>query len=312
MKARLIANPNALHGSTDLQDACRHLAEHGWSVELSETQSAGDATRLAREAGESGFDVVVACGGDGTINEVVNGLVGTGAILGVIPLGTSNMWATKVGLPKNPVDAAEALRTGCLHRVDVGQAEDRYFFVMAGVGLVTEMLKDPPSRIKEQLGGLVFLLNGLRKAFSFRGTRAIISLDGHRIRRWVRAIVIGNLPLDRGPVTITPDATVDDGLLDVAIFSSRLGVLEMHKQILRVLFRRPDVKAGYEVFQVRDMRIWTSQRLDVQTDGELHVQTPVRIRVLPKALTVLVPRPLADRPFSSDEAEPLPAGRPAG
>lgn len=304
MKARLIVNPKARQGGVNLDQVLDRLRERGWDVDRVETTGPGAAVDLAREAAAGNLEVVVACGGDGTINEVVNGLATTGTALGVIPLGTANVFAAEMGIPKNPVEAADALVDGRIREVDLGLAGDRYFLLMAGIGLDAEVIQSVPPTLKKQFGVAAFVMNGVRKVFGFQGERAILAVDGTRYRRWLRLAVIGNTRLYGGLVTMTHDARIDDGWLDVAIFSNRGGWVGMTRQLLQVLLRRPDAKSGYEYIRGRSIRVWTLHRIGVQVDGEWIGQTPMHFQVAPLALRVLLPHPVPRGPFSdSDLAE---------
>ncbi len=136
-RAMIIFNPAAGQAGSlqgDLEASCDLLNEYGWQVELRPTQAAGDGTRIAREAAQAGYDAVIAAGGDGTINEIVNGLAGSQTALGVLPVGTVNVWAREIGLPLQPRATTEALLRTHVRSIDLGRAGDRYFLLMAGVG----------------------------------------------------------------------------------------------------------------------------------------------------------------------------------
>ena len=301
MRTRLIINPKARQGGLDLEQVIARLRQRGWDVDAVETSRAGEAIDLAHSAAADGCELVVACGGDGTINEVVNGLVGTKAALGVIPLGTANVWAIEMGIPRRPIEAADALVDGRIRQVDLGRAGDRYFLLMAGIGLDAEVLKAVPPALKKRFGIVAFFLHGVHKVIGFRGERAIILIDGVPYRRWLRLAVVSNTRLYGGMFSMTHQALIDDGLLDVVLFSNRNGLIGTVRQFVRLLLRRPDTKAGYDYFQGRSVRIWTRHRLPVQVDGELHCETPITIRIEPRVLKVLLPHPLPHGPFSDSE-----------
>ena len=301
MRARLVINPKARQGGIDLERVISRLRERDWDVDSVETGGPGEAIDLARSAAAEGCQVVVACGGDGTINEVVNGLAGSEAALGVIPLGTANVWAVEMGIPRQPIEAADALADGRIRRVDLGQAGDRYFLLMTGIGLDAEVVKAVPPALKKRFGIAAFFIHAVHKLIGFRGERAIILIDGIPYRRWLRLAVISNTRLYGGMFTMTHQALIDDGLLDVVIFSNRNGLIGTARQFVRLLLRRPDTKAGYDYLQGRSIRIWTRHRLSVQVDGELYCETPITVRVEPLSLKVLLPHPLPRGPFSDSE-----------
>jgi len=264
VKAQLIYNARAgqLDERRDLEKAVHYLEEQRWQVSWRETHGPSDATTYAREATAQGCPVAIAAGGDGTVGEVVNGLVGSDTALGVLPIGTSNVWAKEVGIPSAPyllhpqvraslgvgapwlLQAARVLVEGQRVRVDVGRVNDRHFLLWAGVGLdarVTEEMEQKP-QVKQRLGRLAFYLAGVYTALGYRGVRAEVLVDDSRVTRRMILAVISNIQLYGGVVRISPLAQLDDGLLDVCIFQGR-GVLSTARHLASV-FANPPVPAA--------------------------------------------------------------------
>src|SRR5262249_5270953 len=138
-RARIITNPvsGSLHGELglhDLEETAMWLSERGLPTELCLTTQAGHARELAREAAAAGMEMVIAAGGDGTINEIVQALAGQATALGVLPMGTVNVWAREMGIPLKTTQAREVLLQGTRRRVDLGCASGHYFLLMAGIG----------------------------------------------------------------------------------------------------------------------------------------------------------------------------------
>src|SRR5215472_5670124 len=140
MYARIIANLHSGggHNSQDdlqqLVQSKKQLQQGGWRVEICHTDRPGSASRLAAQAVAAGVDVVISAGGDGTLNEVIQGLAGTDVALGVLPMGTINVWAREVGIPLNLHKAAKVLLDGERRRIDLGITNGRYFLLFAGIG----------------------------------------------------------------------------------------------------------------------------------------------------------------------------------
>ena len=139
--AVIIANPTSGNGSFPHQtrrfdETLAFLRDHGWNVELWYTQSAGDGERLARKAVKQQVNLVIAAGGDGTINEIIQELAGSETALGVLPNGTVNVWARELGIPLEDTGARSILVNGQTRRIDLGRVNDRYFLLMVGVGAV--------------------------------------------------------------------------------------------------------------------------------------------------------------------------------
>src|SRR6266511_2839381 len=147
-EAVVIENPTArkLPSQRRLGEARDWLDERGWAVEWLETAGPGDATSLAADAARRGVPLLFVCGGDGTLNEAVNGLAGSETALAVIPTGTVNLWAREVGLLKKPHGAVRRAVDGGRRRIDLGRAGERYFLLMAGFGLDAAVTHDVSHR----------------------------------------------------------------------------------------------------------------------------------------------------------------------
>src|SRR5579862_1748915 len=154
VRATLIYNPIAGHGGSlaELEAARDVLAARGWLVRLEATAGPGAATALAGDAVERGDDVVIVAGGDGTINEAIQALAGTTVALGVLPVGTVNVWAREIGLPAHPVAAAALLADGDSRTIDLGRAGERLFLLMAGAGFDGAVTGLVESRLKRAMG----------------------------------------------------------------------------------------------------------------------------------------------------------------
>jgi YegS/Rv2252/BmrU family lipid kinase len=296
IRALLIFNPTAGQASGlehDLHAACEVWRAHGWQVQLQPTSGPGDGTRLARAAAEAGYDVVVAAGGDGTVNEVVNGLVGTPTALAALPIGTVNVWVRELGLPLQPVAAAEALLRAQVRTIDVGRAGERYFLLMAGIGFDAEVTAVVRAEEKRRLGMLAYLLRALDLAWRFQGTRAQIRLDGKLLRRRVVMLVLGNSQLYGGVVKITARASLDDGLLDVCVIKGNsLGGAPF--RLLSILMQRYTLDPKLEYHRARRVQVITRAPLAVQVDGDHIGQTPMTFEAVPGALRALMPPSIPD------------------
>jgi len=324
VKAQLIYNARAgqLDERRDLEKAVHYLEEQRWQVSWRETHGPSDATTYAREATAQGCPVAIAAGGDGTLGEVVNGLVGSDTALGVLPIGTSNVWAKEVGIPSAPyllhpqvraslgvgapwlLQAARVLVEGQRVRVDVGRVNDRHFLLWAGVGLdarVTEEMEQKP-QVKQRLGRLAFYLAGVYTALGYRGVRAEVLVDDSRVTRRMILAVISNIQLYGGVVRISPLAQLDDGLLDVCIFQGR-GVLSTARHLASVFARRHLHDPEVDFYEARRVEIHPSQPLPIHADGDFLGYTPAIIEVVPQSLTVIVPTSAPSNLFQPREGE---------
>ncbi|HNP86545.1 MAG: diacylglycerol kinase family lipid kinase [Chloroflexi bacterium SZAS-1] len=295
-RALIVFNPNAGQAGTleqDIHTARDIWREHGWQVELQPTRGPGDGIRIAREAAAQHFDVVIAAGGDGTVNEVVNGLAGTQTALGALPIGTVNVWVRELGLPLQPRAAAEALLACQPRTIDLGRAGDRYFLLMCGVGFDAAVTAEVRSDEKRRLGMFAYLLRALNLATRFRGTLARIVVDGKLIRSRVLMVVLGNSQLYGGVVKVTSRASLDDGLLDLCIIKGRT-LWSAPFRLLSILTQRYNLDPKLEYHRAREINIITRRPLPVQVDGDHIGETPMRFQAVPGALIALLPPSLPE------------------
>lgn len=314
MKSLIIYNPTA--GPRDvwkeLKQVRRELFARGWSVDVETTRQAGEATMLAREAAQAGLGAVWVAGGDGTINEVVNGLVGTETALGVLPVGTGNVWARQLHLPVYTMthpfrlrEAAIAQAKGHIRTVDAGRMNDRYFLLWAGMGFdaqITADIEPRPRRVK-QLGTLPYIVAGLILAQEFSGVRTHLVLDGRSLRSRALMVVVSNVQM-YSIFHLTPQARMDDGLLNVFVFKGLGGFLYMLRMAGQLFVGRHLQNPRVVQRTARQVTIWTEAPMAVQADGEPLGTTPVSVQVVPRALRVLVPPQAPPTLFGSD-ATPL-------
>ena len=291
IRALIIFNPIAGQASSleqDIHAACDVGRAHGWVVDVRPTAGPGDGTRLAREAAAQGYDVVVAAGGDGTVNEVVNGLVGTTTALSALPIGTVNVWVRELGLPLQPRAAAEALLRTQIRTIDLGRAGDRYFLLMAGIGFDAAVTAVVRADEKRRLGVFAYLLRAIDLAWRFRGTRARILVDGKTLRSRVIMVVLGNSQLYGGVVKITARASLDDGLLDVCVIKGN-SLRGAPFRLLSILMQRYTLDPKIEYHRARTVQVITREPLAVLVDGDHIGQTPMTFEAVPGALRALMP-----------------------
>lgn len=296
MRTLIVFNPTAGHAEqleAELEAAAQVWREQGWTVELQPTNGPGDGRRLASLAANDGYDLVVAAGGDGTINEVVNGLAGSQTILATLPLGTMNVWARELGLPLQPRAAAQKLCSWSPRPIDLGRAGDRYFLLMAGIGFDAAITANVRPDEKRRFGALAYVMRGIEEVMRIRGTRARIWLDGRQIKARVLMIVIGNSQLYGGLVKITHRASIDDGLLDVCVIKGDNGINAIG-HLIAILRRRFSLNPDIAYYRAHTIEVITQRPLPVQVDGDPIGVTPLRFTVVPSALRALLPPDLPD------------------
>jgi diacylglycerol kinase (ATP) len=298
LQVLIVYNP-AAGQSPDLKNTLDRVAslwrDRGWQVQIAATTAPGDATSKAQIAARSGYNAVVAAGGDGTVNEVMNGLVGTETALGVLPLGTVNIWAREMGLSMDMLKAAESLGKSELTKIDVGMAGNRYFLLMAGIGFDAAVTETIRSEEKKLFGAIAYVKQAIQIAWNFRGVRLKLRIDGKRVRGKILMVIVGNSQLYGGVIKFTAHATIDDGLLDVCVIKGR-GMLSAPRRLISIFARHynrdPQVKY-YQAKQV-EIRRKRGKALPVQVDGDYLGATPMSFRVVPDSLWIMVP-PNADR-----------------
>jgi YegS/Rv2252/BmrU family lipid kinase len=292
-KATVVFNPFSRKAPRleRLQKAAESLAAHGWEVAVEPTAHAGHGTFLARDAAAAGADVVYACGGDGTINEVINGLVGTPAALGVMRAGMGDVFGKEIGVPRRPEDALRVLATGHKQRFDLGRIEtetaSRYFMCMAGAGFDADVERRVPRGAKRRLGSTAYALWGVADLRRYRATAVHLSIDGEPRECDLYWLLVGNTRSYGGIVDITAQAVVDDGQLDAYVFAGQ-GPLWLASTALRLAVRRPAGGRGVSFQKFERLEI-TTPGLPLQADGEYLGETPARIGVASAALDVLLP-----------------------
>jgi diacylglycerol kinase (ATP) len=294
----IVYNPTAGQ-SPNLKNTLDRVAnlwrDLGWQVQIAATTAPGDATSKAQIAARSGYHAVVAAGGDGTVNEIVNGLVGTETALGVLPLGTVNIWAREMGLSMDMLKAAESLAQSELTKIDVGMAGNRYFLLMAGIGFDAAVTETVRAEEKKLLGAIAYVKQAIQVAWNFRGVRLKLRIDGKRVRGKILMAIVGNSQLYGGVVKFTPHATIDDGLLDICIIKGQ-GMLSAPRRLISIFARHYNRDPLVQYYQGRSIEIrgQRGKRLPVQVDGDYLGTTPMNFRVIPSSLWIMVP-PKADR-----------------
>jgi len=254
--------------------------------EVCTTTCTGDAELIARRGAEEGFEKIVAAGGDGTINEVVNGLAGTNVTLGLLPIGTMNVFATELGLPVHDLEFCWNIVKGDSTRsVDLPKANQKFFVQLAGVGLDAQVVKETSSQLKRNFGPLSYLISAAQVA-ARQPPRLFIQSEDASIDEG-SFVLVGNGRLYGGPFPFFKHAVIDDGLLDVIVFK-RLGYLEIIKYLQDVIFSSDIRVPEIEYFQTRQVRVESDQIVPVEVDGELVGNCPVEFSLHERSLRVLV------------------------
>lgn len=287
-----VFNPTSGGGKfrRELPQIMSSLRSLGFAVDELATEAPGHAIELARGAAEDRYDVVCAVGGDGTVNEVVNGIAGTGVTLAVVPTGTVNVLALELGIPLDPPDACRLAAQGHAIDVDLGRAGERYFALMAGAGFDAAVVAAMNPMFKRALQEAAFALQGLRVFLTedfplIRVESGAETAEGY-------FVVVGNSSNYGGSFGITPIADMRDGLLDVCVLTDKSFLQFAHYWVAAFLsshMRHPKV----EYFRSERVRLSLAEgesgEVLVQTDGEVAGALPMECVVVPRGLNVVTP-----------------------
>jgi len=253
------------------------------------TLHSGEAEALTRHAVKEGFTRIVAAGGDGTVTQVANGLAGSTATLGVLPMGSVNVFAMELGLPLHSLQRCwEIIQDTSVRLVDLPSANGKYFVQLGGVGLDAQVVKETSLAFKRSFGPLSYLISAAHIA-ARQPPKLFIESENAPVEEG-SFVLVGNGRLYGGPFPFFKHAIIDDGLFDVVVFT-RLGYLEIVKYLQDVVFSSDIKVPEIEYFQTRRLRITSEQDVPLELDGELAGNCPVDFRIREKALRVLAPRP---------------------
>lgn len=276
----------------------RHLDAIGKEAELKLTAAAGDGRRLAAEAVGEGFEVIVAAGGDGTLHEVLNGICDAPegcerARLGVLPLGTVNVFARELAIPTKLDAAWAAIRQGRELRIDLpavdsqinGTRQRRWFAQLAGAGLDARAIELVQWPLKKKIGPLAYIVAGLQ---ALMGAQSRITAAGGGHSATGELVLIGNGRLYGGPYRVFPQADLRDGLLEVCVFP-RVNWLTLARCGPSLLLRGTLPASATIVFQAESLTLSSPSPTALEADGELIGHLPAAFSLQRSCLRVIVP-----------------------
>ena len=289
--ANIFVNPVAGGGKCKKQypAAVRRLREAGVVCNVTVSRYAGQITDFASELAARGCETVVACGGDGTVNEVINGIAGTETALGIVPLGTANDFAANMGVSKDINRACAIIKQRRVKKIDLVRVNhDKFFGGTACLGFDAEVAAFASSRRFEPL--LMHVLGGILKFFSYKPRTVELRFDGQRYFGDIFLVAFGNVRSYARGMLITPLAVFDDALLDICV------VRRMPKRKVLSIF--PSVYKGTHInnreislYRASAVCVQSLRPVDLYADGDFMATTPVRLQVMPKYLKVIVGPP---------------------
>ena len=283
----IIFNPAAGRGRRRTLDrVVRALAARKLDVCVAGTSRPGDATRLARQAVSAGTDVVAVAGGDGTIREVAAGMIGSNALLGIVPMGTASVLAAELGLPSRPEAVAAVLAGGTARALHVPRANGIPFLLMAGAGFDGAVVESVTPRLKHRFGKGAFVLCAIRTWAAGPHPRIRVEADGSvRHAEWV---VVANVSRYAGPHVLAASADPQSQELAVCLFA-RTRPFALASTLLRRVCGATVPIPGLEILRAHDVAVSAPMRVPVQLDGDAAGTLPLRLASTTDRIRVLCP-----------------------
>jgi len=282
-----------LNGKVPANDALRNaIAQQraaGHRINVRVTREKGDARRFAAEAGEA--DLLIAAGGDGTLNELVHGLMDLSKaarpVLGVVPLGTANDFAVGCGIPPDPEKALALCLKGQVLPIDIGKANEHWFLNVASVGFGAEVTATTPPELKRLLGPAAYTVMGAILAMNFHHYHGRLTSPDREITGSGPIAIVGNGRQTGGGVQVAPRARIDDGLLDVLVVRQipAMALLTAARELQEL---SPDGEY-ISYWQTPWAELYPEESIPVNLDGEPVRFSSVRYEAVPRAIRLIVP-----------------------
>jgi diacylglycerol kinase (ATP) len=295
-KTLLIANPKTGRYKSQrvptIDEIAAALRSRGLEIEAIPTSGPGDAARLAADAAQRGVTQVIASGGDGTINEALQGLVGTETRLAIIPRGTGNVMAREIALPLDLNGSVEVIAKGNTRSIHLGLAIDertgtrRYFLLMAGIGLDAAVVNQVNPRLKKHLGRGAFWLTGFGQLANWHPAVFRLEVNGQSYE--ATFVNIGNAPSYGGDLQLTPRASLDKPEFEICIIQTRSRV--RYLRLLSSAMRSGGMREGRAgVCFAHATQASATGNVPVQVDGEVIGTLPMRFEIAPHTIEIVAP-----------------------
>src|SRR5699024_899455 len=291
-KARIIYNPTSGREifKKDLANVLERFEVAGYVTSTHATTSEGDAIEAAKWAAECRYDLVVAAGGDGTINEVINGIAGQDVRpkLGIIPVGTTNDFARALLIPRDIKKAVDIIVEGQSMPLDIGKVNEHYFMNIAGGGKLTELTYEVPSKLKTMLGQLAYYIKGIEMLPSLKPTEVRIEYDDNIINEDIMLFLVSNTNSVGGFEKLAPDAKFDDGYFDLIIL--RKTNLAEFIRIATLALRGAHLDDKNVIYaQAKEIKVTPEEDMQLNIDGEFGGMLPGEFTNLRQHIEFCVP-----------------------
>ncbi|MFJ5965900.1 MULTISPECIES: diacylglycerol kinase [unclassified Bacillus (in: firmicutes)] len=298
-RARIIYNPTSGREifKKNLPQVLQKFEQAGYETSCHATTCEGDATQAAEKAAQREFDLIVAAGGDGTINEVVNGLapLEKRPKLGIIPVGTTNDFARALGIPREDVlKATDAIIDGVAKPLDIGKVNGHYFINIAGGGRLTELTYEVPSKLKTMLGQLAYYLKGMEMLPSIRPTEVEIEYDGKLFHGEIMLFLVSLTNSVGGFEKLAPDSILDDGMFDLIILK-KVNLAEAIR-VISLALRGEHIHDNNVIYtKANRVKVDVKDKMQLNLDGEYGGMLPGEFENLYRHIEFIVPKATAEK-----------------
>ncbi|PSB20294.1 lipid kinase [Phormidesmis priestleyi ULC007] len=286
-RALFLVNRHARKGQQQLDAATNQLKSLGFELQEASIDHPDQLADVIRDHRGS-VDLVIIGGGDGTLNAAAAGLVDTHLPLGILPLGTANDLARTLGIPATLPEACQIIAAGKVQPIDLGWVNGKYFFNVASLGLSVQITRNLTKEVKRRWGVFAYAATAIQALWNSRRFHAEIQMEGRSEKVRAIQIAVGNGRYYGGGMAVAEDAAIDDQRLDLYSLE-----IEHWWQMLAVLpaMRRGShgVSPWVQTWQGKEFHVHTRRPRSINTDGEITTSTPAHFRVMPNALSVIVP-----------------------
>ena len=296
VRVKLIANPGAgdvVKSAARLEEVAHYLIDAGLSVDVALAKPKKEAIPIAQQAVKDGYDVVVGMGGDGTLASVIRGIAGSKVSFGIIPAGTQNDIARNLGIPEDLKKACEIIAAGHTRDLDLGQISTKkrkkfYFFMVSAVGLTATLFPAVNAAKEGKLSGVLEAVKDVLK-FKPKPTVNLTLDDESKIEVETMLVTIANMPVMGAKNLVAPDASMEDGLLDIAVYPG-FTKAELLNYFLKTANEGVTPDGRIRRYRAKKIGIKTSPKLDIAAEGIILGRGSAKIKILPGALRVLAPK----------------------
>lgn len=292
MNITVIGNPKALKNieNPSFEKEISAIFE-GHSVEILWTETTEDVKNFAKQAVANNVDIIIAAGGDGTINEIMPHLLGSNVKLGIIPAGTGNMIATNLEVPADLTKACQIILKNKTKRIDIAQINERYFGFIAGCGIDAKIMQETTTLNKQKYGLWAYFIEGFKHSLNVPPYFVKLRLDNKKI---IRTKAVAVMFVNGGSIlgdlfTIAPTAKLDDGKLHIVILAPKT-LLDYLLLFFELILQKP-LNRNFKIKHLRakTVEITTSPAVIMQADGDVIEHTPATVSIIPSALEVFIP-----------------------